>query len=147
MSKSFKESLKEKKIEMKNYWENCFELKIEDKLTEEGLKKFWDENTSFKEAEEMLTYAAIDNLVGHLFDSLACEVIIGVGGCKEKEEHDEEPCNVKNGTPFKVVRTKDSFIYEDEFETKEAADEFIRNTAMHSALLTVDDFKIAKVYD
>ena len=135
-------SLKEKKIEMKNYWENCFELKIEDKLTEEGLKKFWDENTSFKEAEEMLTHAAIDNLVGHLLDSLACEIIIGVGGCKDEEEENDDTETEK----FEVFRSKDNFFYENVFDSAESAKEFIRELAM-STTYTVDDFKIAKVYD
>lgn len=133
-------SLKEKKIEMKNDWENCLELKLEDKLTEKGLKKFWDENTSLEEAEAMLTHAAIDDFVGHLFGSLAGAIIIGVGGCQDEEENDEQ------AEQFQVYRSHDNFFYEDTFDSVDAAKDFIKEQAMNSTY-TVDDFKVVKVYD
>lgn len=135
-------SLKEKKIEMKNDWENCLELKLEDKLTEKGLKKFWDENTSLEEAEAMLTHAAIDDFVGHLFGSLAGAIIIGVGGCQDEEEANDDA----ETEQFQVFRSKDNFFYENVFDSVESAKEFIRGLAM-STMYTVDDFKIVKVYD
>ena len=137
-----KKSLKEKKIEMKDAWERCFGLKLEDKLTEKGLKKFWDENTSFKEAEAMLTHAAIDDIVGNLFDSLAGAIIIGIGGCKDEEEANDDT----ETEQFQVLRSKDDFLYENVFDSVESAKEFIRDMAMNT-MHTVDDFKIVKVYD
>ena len=140
-------SLKEKKIEMKNDWENCLELKLEDKLTEKGLKKFWDENTSLEEAEAMLTHEAIDDFVGHLFGSLAGAIIMGIGGCQDEEEHDEEPCNIKNGAPYKIARVEDgkvTFIEDDEFETEEAAKAVIQERVNHSTH-TLSDFCVIQV--
>lgn len=133
-------SLKEKKIEMKNDWESCLELKLEDKLTEKGLKKFWDENTSLEEAEAMLTHAAIDDFVGHLFGSLAEAIIIGVGGCQDEEEDNEQ------AEQFQVYRSHDNFFYEDTFDSVDAAKDFIKKQAMNSTY-KVDDFKVVKVYD
>lgn len=133
-------SLKEQKIEMKNDWEKCFEKKIEDKLTEKGLKKFWDENTSLEEA--MLTHAAVDDFVEHLMGSLAGAIIIGVGGCQDEEEANDDA----ETEQFQVFRSKDNFFYENVFDSVESAKEFIRGLAM-STMYTVDDFKIVKVYD
>lgn len=140
-------SLKEKKIEMKDVWERCFELKLEDKLTEKGLKKFWDENTSIEEADEMLTHAAIDDLVGHLFDKLAGAIIIGVGECQDEDEHDEEHRNVKNGAPYKIARVEDgkiTFIEDDEFETEGAAKAEIQERVNNSTH-TLSDFCVIQV--
>lgn len=136
-------SLKEKKIEMKDVWESCFELKLEDKLTEKGLKKFWDENTSIEEAEEMLTRAAIYDLVDSLFDSLADKIIIGVGGCNDKDERGEKCCNVKHEESFKVIRIKDHIVFKDVFETRDEAYEFIKEMAMNSRY-SVNDFVVCK---
>lgn len=71
-------SLKEQKIEMKNDWEKCFEKKIEDKLTEKGLKKFWDENTSLEEAAK----AEIQERVNHSTHTLSDFCVIQVQVCK-----------------------------------------------------------------
>lgn len=132
--------LKEQKIEMKNDWEKCFEKKIEDKLTEKGLKKFWDENTSLEEAEAMLTHAAVDDFVEHLMGSLAGAIIIGVGGCLDEEENDEQE------EQFQVYRSRDNFFYEETFDSVDAAKDFIKEQAMNSTY-KVDDFKVVKVYD
>lgn len=132
--------LKEQKIEMKNDWEKCFEKKIEDKLTEKGLKKFWDENTSLEDAEAMLTHAAVDDFVEHLMGSLAGAIIIGVGGCLDEEENDEQE------EQFQVYRSHDNFFYEETFDSVDAAKDFIKEQAMNSTY-KVDDFKVVKVYD
>ena len=140
--------LRAKKAELKQGWESCFEKKMEDKFNSEGIKKFWDDNTSIDEAEEMLTHAAIDDFVGHLFGSLAGAIIIGVGGCQDKEEHDEEPCNVKNGTTFRVARVdkegKIIQLYDDDYETEEAAKAEIQERVNHSTH-TLSDFCVIQV--
>lgn len=53
-------SLKEKKEQLKENFEKCFEVKLEDVFTEVGIKKYWDENTSVEKAVNMLDKAALN---------------------------------------------------------------------------------------
>lgn len=57
-----KEEMRELKESMYKQWEEVFGLKVDEHLTEEGLKKFWSEETSVLEATDMLTAAAILSL-------------------------------------------------------------------------------------
>lgn len=61
-----KAEMRSKKAELKAEWETCFEEKIENVLTDEGLEKFWDDSTSIREATEMLTVAALQDAFGIL---------------------------------------------------------------------------------
>lgn len=130
-------SLKEKKIEMKNDWESCLELKLEDKLTEKGLKKFWDENTSLEEAEAMLTHAAVDEFVGHLLDSLGEAIIIGFS--KKKEEKKQ-----KKGCQFNVYDTTQKKVVDIGYESYEEADEAAKNYCLKHGVRYAD-VKVCKM--
>ena len=134
-------SLKEQKAKEKDIWESCFEKKIEDKFTEKGLKKFWDDNTPIEEAKAMLLHAAIDDLVGHLLDSLE-DSISAVGGCKDK---DEENDNTET-EQFQVFNTIGHYFYDDVFTSVDDAKAFIKKRALNTKY-TLADFKVVKVYD
>ena len=127
-------SLKEKKEELKKAWEECFEMKIEDKLNDKGLGHFWSDETTFNEAEELLTGAAI----GMVLDSII-ESVLGFDK--------DEPCNVNNGKPYRVARVEDgkiTFIEDDEFETEDAAKAEIQERVNHSTH-TLSDFCVIQV--
>lgn len=124
-------SLKEKKEELKKEWEECFEMKIEDKLTEKGLKKFWDENTSIEEAEEMLTRAAIYDLVGMLEDFVGVAIIKG-----------NPNKNEKSGKKYRVVG--DGFTSDKTFTTIEGAENY-RDEMAKTSHFTVDELDIVEV--
>lgn len=125
-------TLREMKEELKKEWEDCFDKKIEDKLNDEGLKKFWDDNTTIGEAEVMLTCAAFDDL----FDDLIGAVIFKSSGCKDNKKEVKKP--------FEVERIKDNYFYSEPFETIKEANEFINNICLNSEF-KVDDFRIVKV--
>ena len=137
------ETLKEKKQELVRIWEQCFEQEISEALTEKGLEKYWSDETSLEVANEMLDQAALNEVLVGLFseieDNLVGAIVINKGKAKE-----EEPCNVKNGTAYKVIGKPDNYCYPDEFETIEAANEFIKNEAANS-ILTVKDFMVVQV--
>ena len=127
-------SLKEKKEELKKAWEECFEMKIEDKLNNKGLEHFWSDATTVNEAEELLTGAAI----GMVLDSII-ESVLGFDK--------DEPCNVNNGKPYRVARVEDgkiTFIEDDEFETEDAAKAEIQERVSHSTH-TLSDFCVIQV--
>lgn len=133
-------TLREMKEELKKEWEDCFDKKIEDKLNDEGLKKFWDDNTTIGEAEVMLTCAAlddfIDDLFGNLLDGLKGAVIFTSSGCKDNKKEVKKP--------FEVERIKDNYFYSESFETIKEANEYINNICLNSEF-KVDDFRIVKV--
>ena len=130
-------TLKERKEELKNVWESIFEKKIEEALTEKGLAKFWDENTSFDMAGNMLDKAAILESLGNLTVGDIEGVII-----IEKRVCDDDTDEVT--VPYEVERVADHYFYEEKFETEEDAKEFIRNTAMETEY-KVSDFRVVKV--
>lgn len=142
-----------KKMQLIKDWEECFKMKVSDKLTAEGLKKFWSDDTSVEEAAELLTAAAVDDLldslIGRLLGGSVGVMVVHVGGNDEEEDkQDEEPCNVKNGTPFKVARLDEGGkiiqLYDDEFETEEAARAYIKEIVNYSSC-TLSDFAVTKV--
>ena len=123
-------SLKEKKEELKKAWEECFEMKIEDKLNDKGLEHFWDDATTFNEADELLTGAGM---------VIVIESVLGFDK--------DEPCNVNNGKPYRVARVEDgkiTFIEDDEFETEDAAKAEIQERVNHSTH-TLSDFCVIQV--
>lgn len=126
-------SLKERKEILKKEWEECFEMSIEKKLSEKGLKVFWDDKTSEDEAAKLLTVAAIDLLFDDIADEIMCCIIAG-----KKKKCDD--------IPFTVVRKPDRHYFNETFETKEQALEFAKKQAMNS-MFTLDDFEIIKAYN
>lgn len=136
-------TLRAKKQELVRIWEESFGKSITDALTDKGLEKYWSEETSLEVANEMLDKAALNEVLDGVLDDLIGDALVGIviGKGKAKEE---EPCNVKNGTAYKVIGKPDNYCYPDEFETIEAADEFIKNEAANS-ILTIKDFMVVQV--
>lgn len=133
-----------KKEQLVNEWEKCFEQSVGDVLTDEGLKKFWSGDTSLEEAEAMLTGAAINEFLNALFDEVAGVVVTFGEVSRSKGKKDVEARNDKNDNPFKIVRKKDNQMFDNEFDTKREAEEFILEQVKHSPL-TIDDFLIVQV--
>lgn len=132
----------EKKQELKKEWEDCFGKAIESRFSSIGLAKFWSDETSAKEAEAMLTCAAINDFLGELVEHIEGIAVIHIGS-----DDEEEPCNIKNGTPYKIARVEDGklvHIEDDEFETEEAAKAKIQERVNHSTH-TLDDFCVIQV--
>lgn len=128
-------SLREKKEEAKQEWEDCFSRKMEDSINEEGIKYYWDDDTSLEDALDLLTQAAIHDAFGHIIDDI---VGIAVVKCKEKKE---EP---RNNNSFMVMKKSDRHLYSDVFDTEEGAQDFINDIAMTTSF-TTKDFEIIKV--
>ena len=85
------EKLMDQKKEVKETWEQCFGKKIEDKLNKKGIERFWDDNTSLAEATDMLTAAAIDDLIYSLFkDSDVNPVAVAIVKHKKAADHEDE---------------------------------------------------------
>ena len=125
-------SLKEKKEELKKAWEECFEMKIEDKLNDKGLEHFWSDDTSETEAAELLTAGAIDMLLDDMLDDLLGIVII-------KGNHNK---NEKSGKKYRVVG--DGFTSDKTFTTIEGAENY-RDEMAKTSHFTVDELDIVEV--
>ena len=137
------EKLMDQKKEVKETWEQCFGKKIEDKLNKKGLERFWDDNTSLDEATDMLTIAAIDDL----FDSLLKDsdpVAVAVVRHKKAADHEDEKDNGDMPGKCKVLNLVTSQLYDDEFDTRDLAKEFIRDKCAVTKY-TVNDFKVVWV--
>lgn len=148
------EKLMDQKKELKETWEQCFGKKIEDKLNEKGIEQFWDDNTSLDEATEMLTIAAIDDAVTGLIDSLFKDsdvkpVAVAVVRHKkaadpEDEKDDDDDDDGDMPAKCKVLNLVTSQLYDDEFDTRDLAQEFIRDKCSVTKY-TVNDFKVVWV--
>lgn len=134
-----KEKLFEKKQKLKEDWEKSFEKSIEDKLTDEGLATYWAEDTSFDEAVDLLDTAAIDELVGHLLDSLGEAIIIGFS--KKKEEKQQ-----KKGCQFNVYDTTQKKVVDIGYESYDEADEAAKNYCLEHGVRYAD-VKVCKMYN
>lgn len=132
-------SLKEKKEELKKAWEECFEMKIEDKLNDKGLEHFWSDDTSEKEAAEILTAGAIDMLLDDMLDDLLGIVIIK--GNPNKNEKSGKKYK-KSGKKYRVVG--DGFTSDKTFTTIEGAENY-RDEMAKASHFTVDDLEIVEV--
>ena len=130
-------SLKEKKEELKKAWEECFEMKIEDKLNAKGLKHFWSDDTSEEEAADLLTAGAIDMLLDDMLDDLLGIVIIK-GNPKKNERNSDFDYNV-----FDTV--KQEFVSVGH-KTWEIADEEAKKYCLENGVKYAD-VKICKMYD
>ena len=114
-------------------WEECFHKKVTDVLSESGMNKFFDDNTSITEATVMLTIPAIADALDKVEDEDAVRVVV-------IDDEDAEEGK------FTVLRVTDESLCNKRFETKEEAEDFIKEQALHTRY-TVDEFKIVKVID
>ena len=113
-------------------WEECFHKKVTDILSESGMNKFFDDNTSITEATVMLTIPAIADALEKAESEDVVRVVIADEDAEEGK--------------FTVLRTTDESLCNKRFETKEEAKDFIKEQALHTRY-TVDEFKIVKVVD
>ena len=125
-------SLKEVKEELKKAWEECFKMKIEDKLNDKGLEHFWSDDTSEKEAADLLTAGAIDMLLDDMLDDLVGIAIIK--GNPNKNEKSEKK--------YRVVG--DGFTSDKTFTTIEGAENY-RDEMAKTSHFTVDELDIVEV--
>ena len=130
-------SLKEKKEELKKEWEECFKMKIEDKLNDKGLEHFWSDDTSEKEAAEILTAGAIDMLLDDMLDDLVGIAIIK-GNHNKNESNSDFDYNV-----FDTVKQKFVSVGH---KTWEIADEEAKKYCLENGVKYAD-VKICKMYD
>ena len=114
-------------------WEECFHKKVTDILSESGMNKFFDDNTSITEATVMLTIPAIADALDKAEGEDAVRVVV-------IDDEDAEEGK------FTVLRVTDESLCNKRFETKEEAEDFIKEQALHTRY-TVDEFKIVKVVD
>lgn len=139
------EKLMDQKKEVKETWEQCFGKKIEDKLNKKGIERFWDDNTSLDEATDMLTIAAIDDLFDNLLkDSDVNPVAVAVVRHKKAADHKDENDDGDMPSKCRVLNLVTSQLYDDEFDTRDLAKEFIRDKCAITKY-TVDDFKVVWV--
>ena len=114
-------------------WEECFHKKVTDVLSESGMNKFFDDNTSNTEATIMLTIPAIADALDKAEGEDAVRVVV-------IDDEDAEEGK------FTVLRTTDESLCNKRFETKDEAEDFIKEQALHTRY-TIDEFKIVKVVD
>ena len=114
-------------------WEECFHKKVTDVLSESGMNKFFDDNTSITEATIMLTIPAIADALDEAEGEDAVRVVV-------IDDEDAEEGK------FTVLRITDESLCNKRFETKEEAEDFIKEQALHTRY-TVDEFKVVKVID
>lgn len=139
-------SLKEVKEELKKAWEECFGMKIEDKLNDKGLEHFWSDDTSEKEAAELLTAGAIDMLLDDMLDDLLGIAIIGHiehDGHKEEQAKKNESNSDFDYNVFDTV--KQEFVSVGH-KTWEIADEEAKKYCLENGVKYAD-VKICKMYD
>ena len=125
--------LREEKELLVQKWEECFHKKVTDVLSESGMNKFFDDNTSITEATVMLTIPAIADALDKAESEDAVRVVV-------IDDEDAEEGK------FTVLRITDESLCSKRFETKEEAEDFIKEQALHTRY-TIDEFKIVKVVD
>lgn len=143
-------SLKEVKEELKKAWEECFEMKIEDKLNDKGLEHFWSDDTSEKEAADLLTAGAIDMLLDDMLEDLVGVVIIKGNHNKneEKDKTDEpdffEDEEDKKGL-FKVFNERTNTFDSKTFKTYNGADDRRTEIALETSA-KINELKVVQVF-
>lgn len=137
-------SLKEKKEELKKAWEECFEMKIEDKLNDKGLEHFWSDDTSEKEAAELLTAGAIDMLLDDMLDDLLGIAIIK--GNPNKNEKSGKKNESNSDFDYNVFDTVKQAFVSVGHKTWEIADEEAKKYCLENGVKYAD-VKICKMYD
>ena len=133
-------SLKEKKEELKKVWEECFKMKIEDKLNDKGLEHFWSDDTSEEEAADLLTAGAIDMLLDDMLDDLVGIAIIK--GNPNKNEKSES----NSDFDYNVFDTVKQEFVSVGHKTWEIADEEAKKYCLENGVKYAD-VKICKMYD
>ena len=133
-------SLKEKKEELKKAWEECFKMKIEDKLNDKGLEHFWSDDTSEEEAADLLTAGAIDMLLDDMLEDLVGVVIIK--GNPNKNEKNES----NSDFDYNVFDTVKQEFVSVGHKTWEIADEEAKKYCLENGVKYAD-VKICKMYD
>ena len=141
-----KQSLRERKEQLVNKWEEIFEQKIGDHLSIKGLSVFWSDDTSYEGAVAMLDKAALLMVVQEATDNINVsvngnELVIVID--RDNEEEGEEDGDVRK--PFEVERVPDNWFFVEKFETEDEARQFIREQAMTTPY-TLKDFRVVKVY-
>lgn len=137
-------SLKEKKEELKKAWEECFEMKIEDKLNAKGLEHFWSDDTSEEEAADLLTAGAIDMLLDDMLDDLLGIVIIK--GNPNKNEKSGKKNESNSDFDYNVFDTVKQEFVSVGHKTWEIADEEAKKYCLENGVKYAD-VKICKMYD
>lgn len=127
-------NLKEKKQEIKKAWESCFKHDMEEVLNEKGIAKFWSDETSIREALDILTAAGVCLVVDSAMDEADGVIVVGV---KEKGKPEEQ---------YQVYNKVTKEFYDHVFTSKEDADEFVVREACNSEF-KFSDFKVVQVYD
>ena len=133
-------SLKEKKEELKKAWEECFEMKIEDKLNDKGLEHFWSDDTSEKEAADILTAGAIDMLLDDMLEDLVGIAIIKGNPNKPKKNESNSDFD------YNVFDTVKQEFVSVGHKTWEIADEEAKKYCLENGVKYAD-VKICKMYD
>ena len=137
MAEKEKELLK-KKEEAKNYWEKCFEDKIEDVFKAHTLEKFWSSNTSYEEALEILDEAALFLLSKSLKD-LALSVFT-IDLKKESKKEDKLNCD------FNVFDSEKQEIVYVGLSTYDEAHEKAKQYCLDNGV-KLSSVKVFKMYD
>ena len=137
-------SLKEVKEELKKAWEECFKMKIEDKLNDKGLEHFWSDDTSEEEAADLHTAGAIDMLVDDMLDDLLGIVIIK--GNPNKNEKSEKKNESNSDFDYNVFDTVKQEFVSVGHKTWEIADEEAKKYCLENGVKYAD-VKICKMYD
>ena len=162
-----KRELHKVKMEMRDAWEECFKVKIEQKLNPKGIAKFWDEETDEQEAYNLLTAAAIDLVIEAQLDDIldgaknvedvakAIKEALGTNAnvrvivVEDNEEEEEkkpctcETCGCEKEKPYRVQRG--CFMVEKSFATEQEAKEFIERDSKIECGKTAEDYKILKL--
>lgn len=132
-----RKSLATRKDELRKKFEECFDTKLEEQLSSEGLATFWSDDTPFEGALEMLDFAALLILMASLDKVKAKAIVVEVS---ESDDDDEDV----NSDEYQVYNEVKKEFYSHKFESKEDADEFVVREACNSEY-KLSDFKVVKV--
>ena len=134
---SSQKTLKERKEELVAMWEECFERKVTDALSKEGLAVFWSNNTSYQDAGGILDIAA---------------VLVSIGACDDDEEihieeaeDDVETVQAIEGKFFVYDKAKNQLV-SSPFPTRELAFEGCKNYCLEHGY-KLSTVKVCQVYE
>lgn len=138
--------MKVKKEQLKENFEGCFEVKLEDILTEGDLKKYWSDNTSVEKAVSMLDTAAFNLAVAAMKGDVVGAIIMMCEAMGDAEEEMEAARENEELDQFQVFNTEGRYFYDDVFTSVDDAKAFINEKALNTQF-KVADFKVVRVYD
>ena len=119
-----REELREKKQELIEDWEKCFDSKVTSKINEKGIAKIWDDNTSLTEVISILTSAGIDTLI----ESVVCDAF----GLSKKDEPVKNSDDCIVDSTFSVYNKVTDKIVAKNFDTFEHAEEEAKNICLNN---------------